>query len=487
MSANVFTRPGATRGQPSRRGASLILFPVSCSVVLFAAVYPWVYRPLLAGIVLLGAYGWITASRSDREPARPLTVSLLALMTIMSMQLIPLPADVLLRISPATDAFLREYDFGYSLALTAGVPLTHPLSIAPDATLRGLGFLASLSVFLVGCTALLPRVRLGSAVRGLIALGFLIAIFGIVQHATFNDRLYWFWAPVNVASNAFGPFVNRNHFAGWMVMAICLTTGYLCAVLAQEGAKGPHSWSRRAEWLSSRHASRVLFVSVALIVMALSVVWTLSRSGIGALAVALGLFAWRAAVRLPQSRRAFAASLAVSVLLGAIAWRGLDTVVDWYGRTGTLEWRMRLWVDTVPIIRSFWWTGTGLNTYGIATLLYPTRDDAWHPAEAHNDYVQLASEGGVLLVIAVAWATFLLITGIRRALKAPQSRERYWVRTGAAIGLLAIAVQELADFSLQIPANAVLFALLAAIGLHRSPDSAGPAQHLGLPGKAVSP
>jgi hypothetical protein len=43
------------------------------------------------------------------------------------------------------------------------------------------------------------------------------------------------------------------------------------------------------------------------------------------------------------------------------------------------------------------------------------------------------------------------------------------VRTGATLGLIGIGVQELSDFSLQMPGNALMFALLAAIAVHRRP------------------
>jgi hypothetical protein len=60
---------------------------------------------------------------------------------------------------------------------------------------------------------------------------------------------------------------------------------------------------------------------------------------------------------------------------------------------------------------------------------------------------------------------------IRAAFAEPQTTSLYWVRPGATLGLVAIAIQELTDFSLQMPGNAVLFALLAAIAMHR------PARH----------
>ena len=72
----------------------------------------------------------------------------------------------------------------------------------------------------------------------------------------------------------------------------------------------------------------------------------------------------------------------------------------------------------------------------------------------------------------------LLISAMRRTLRAARIEARgYWVRAGAAVGLMAIAFQELVEFSLQIPANAFLFCTLAAFALHAgSVDARRPAQ-----------
>ena len=74
----------------------------------------------------------------------------------------------------------------------------------------------------------------------LIALGVLLALVGIVQLALLGQdvytgmRIYGFWRPRNLLTTPFGPFVNKNHFAGWMVMVMPLAAGYM-AGLAERG------------------------------------------------------------------------------------------------------------------------------------------------------------------------------------------------------------------------------------------------------------
>ncbi len=452
-----------------RPPAALVLAPVAWGVLMFGAVYPWAYWPLLVAVAAVGAYGWLTAARDDTAPARGVAAALACVAAVAVVQLVPLPAGLLARISPATDGVLAQYDVAYALARDAGEPAWHSLSIAPSATALGLGFVLALGTYLVGATALVRRLGADLVARQIAVLGLAVAVFGLVQHATFNDRLYWVWTPINVASNAFGPFVNRNHFAGWMIMAASLTAGALLSRLVTSGPRRRNvaGW---AEWLSSAEASRLLLLALALAVMILSLVWTMSRSGIGAFTIAAALWNGHALGHRRRRTTGLAVAIVLVALVAAVLWRGLDEVVAWYGRTDTLAWRIQLWKDTAPIVRDFWWSGTGLNTYGVSTVLYPTTDSAWHANEAHSDYVQVASEGGLLLVLAVLGAIAALAGAVRAACAAPQPVAVYWIRCGAAMGLLAIAIQETTDFSLQMPGNAVLFVTLIAVALHRHRD-----------------
>jgi O-antigen ligase len=91
-----------------------------------------------------------------------------------------------------------------------------------------------------------------------------------------------------------------------------------------------------------------------------------------------------------------------------------------------------------------------------------------HFQEAHNEYLQLLAEGGLLLAIPIVVAMAGLVRGIVRRFRSPGDPEVYWLRVGAVGGLLAIALQSLLEFSLQMPGNAALFVVLLAIALHTS-------------------
>jgi O-antigen ligase len=178
-------------------------------------------------------------------------------------------------------------------------------------------------------------------------------------------------------------------------------------------------------------------------------------------------------------------ALAVVVLAG-VSWRGVDTLLVWFLDERSLLSRLDAWRDGWAVVRDFPLLGTGLNTYSPAMLFYQARNPGFHMAQAHNDYLQLLAEGGVVIGLAVIVVAVLLCRSIWWTLRAARTEARgYWVRAGAAVGLVAIAFQELVEFTLQIPANAFLFCTLAAIALTPVRASAaagvGPRANIHLP------
>jgi O-antigen ligase len=136
------------------------------------------------------------------------------------------------------------------------------------------------------------------------------------------------------------------------------------------------------------------------------------------------------------------------------------------GRSASgLQGRLRIWRDTLPVVRDFWLAGTGGGTYRTAMLYYQRSYREVQFNQAHNHYLQAAAEGGVLLIAPLMCALFALARRIRVKLASDHSGT-YWIRAGAATGLLAVALQSLWETGLVLPANAALAAVLAAIAVH---------------------
>ena len=273
----------------------------------------------------------------------------------------------------------------------------------------------------------------------------------------------------DLGTTPFGPFVNENHFAGWMMMGLPLAVGYFSA-----GASGAMrgvrpDWRSRVLRLSSPEVNKLVLAALAALLMGLALVLTFSRSGVTCFAFALLLSGWficrsRAAGTGRSLRLAYIALVAVV----GIGWAGVDTVAREFGRASwdNLGGRLGAWEDGLHITSDFMLTGTGMNTYETTTLLY-SEGTAGRYVHAHNGYIQLAAEGGLLVGLPILVAAGFFVRDVKRRFQSEDDDETtYWIRVGAVTGLAAIALQEVVDFSLHIPGNAVLFALLCAVAVH---------------------
>jgi O-antigen ligase len=435
----------------------------------FGAVYEWAYWPLAGAAALCGVHALLQRSTVPRLPSGLTTVCLAIVAVATLAQCVPVPITLLTTLSPHTTTVLSDLDVAFAVRAID----RHALSIAPRATMTALLLFAAFVMLMLGVARTTsvdgPR-RLAALIAG---LGVVLALAGIVQRPFYSGRIYGFWTPI-MAGSPFGPFVNKNHFAGWMLMALPLTFGLLCADAARIAPRAATGWRHRVLWWSSAEANRMVLLAAAAAVMALALIMTMSRSGMLALALAILITIWRAARRLPAGAgRWVMAGYFACLVLFAVGWAGVDTIAARFSSAdaATVNERLPIWRDTWHVITDFWLTGSGLNTYGVATLLYQTSVPGFHLREAHNDYLQLAAEGGVLLGVPAVCAGAAFVRDVRSRFR-HSTGSSYWLRLGAVAGLAAIAFQSIVEFSLQMPGNAALCAVLCGIALHRDPRSA---------------
>jgi O-antigen ligase len=353
------------------------------------------------------------------------------------------------------------------------------LSIAPDATRRVVIEVVAFSLLFLGTTRLLRLVSLDWLAGQLMGLAVAVSLIGIVQKVVLDVNeplLYGFWRP-REGGNPFGPFVNRNHFAGWMVMVLPVVAAYAWALVHRADhpeMTGSGPWLR---WTGSVEGNRALLALSAVVILGTALVLTGSRSGMASFAVAVGVLTGFVLRRLHGRRRWVAAGYLTAVFLAAFVWAGVGVAAARFERApAEFAGRLTAWRDTVRIIQDFPVFGTGLGGFGRAMLVYQSADRRATYAQAHNDYLQLAAEGGVVGAGAAAVVTILVGLAIRRRLRAGDAdRVTYWVRRGAVAGLVGIAAQSLVEFSLQMPGNAVLCVVLAALAVHR--PRSGPHAH----------
>ena len=442
--------------------AKLLALIIALGTLAFGAVYPWGFIPLFGAAAAIGVAG---LNRSGLRPElRPAAFALFAVCAAGTLQLVPLPAAVVSYVSPATPQLLRSFDLAF-----ASDGAWAALSIRPQSTAVTVVSLIALSLYLLGLPGLLSPRTLRTLPGALAVIAVPLALYGIYTREHNNGLIYGFWQPQDGGGgNQFGPFINRNHFGGWMLMTLGLLIGSLFGRFEGALRDTGHQPARRLAWLSSSSANALLVTGAVVILGVVAIFWALSRSSIVSLAAAVTLFAWLASRRrrLGATRRSLAVVSLSAALVAGVAWRGPDRVLAWFRDDRNLLGRFDAWRDAWDVIQAFPLFGSGLNTFGDAMLFYQKRNAGFHMAQAHNDYVQLAAEGGLLVVVPAVVAAVLLARAIAANLRAARPESRgFWIRAGAAIGLVAVAIQEVVEFSLQIPVNALLFATLVSVAL----------------------
>jgi O-antigen ligase len=82
--------------------------------------------------------------------------------------------------------------------------------------------------------------------------------------------------------------------------------------------------------------------------------------------------------------------------------------------------------------------------------------------QAHNDYLEILSSGGIIGAVLAAWFIIAVLRNLLPQLRARDSL-RYSTCLGAFAGLFAVSIHSFFDFGLHITVNALVFTCLVVI------------------------
>jgi len=376
-----------------------------------------------------------------------------------------------------------------SLGVLQGMRITDSagkrFSISLDAEATRLAtevLLILLIAFLLSANFLAKEPALTWLRNFLIFFGLALSVFGLIQRFTWNGKYYWMIEPSAQPPAPFGPFVNHNHFAGYVEMIAPIPV----ALILRRAVRG--------EW--------ALLHGFAAAMMGLAVVMSLSRGGMISLVAGLmfvvafgfrgsgkrriedrgsriedrrrSIFDLRSSIPLAASR-----AVAITVMLFTIGagvwWIGADSVIQRVKKSelaprsmdagrgeSFFQSRGWIWRDTAAMIRDRWALGVGIGAYQTAYPIYSSHDGTLVVGQAHNDYLQIMADAGIFGAVIAVWFIFLVA---RDALRASRHRSRVMSGTalGATGGMFALFVHSLFDFNFQIPSNALLFLVLTSV------------------------
>ncbi len=432
--------------------------------MFFSHDYRLTAYPIAAGAVILAC---LSPPNIARRGSRFLDVAILATLAAIAVQLVPLDLSVREAISPAAAAFDRR------MILAADARSAHePISVFPAGTMVALVFGAALAIVFWSMQRGLRRAAAGSGsaqrwfARIVAGTGLLVAPVSVVHHLNVIPILDEVWSAARRDLRPWGPFVNRNDFAGWMLVACGLTLGYVIARLeAHHHEHEPFDPGRAFDATGTRMAA-------ALVVMAGAIMFSLSRSGLLGAVVGALLFFLIGRRRLAPDRRKGLALAVVALIVGSAVFVNvaafsvrLESAMS-EGMTG----RLSIWSQTWPIVRDFWPVGTGVGAYARVMTLYQTSTRLITISHADNEPLQMAAEGGLLVGLPALLVAIAFVGAATRRLREDRSR-MFWIRAGAVSGLAAIAAQNMVEMTLRVPATALLAVAVAAVAVHERPGT----------------
>jgi len=445
-----------------------VLFLFIFTPLAYGTVEPW--AEAIAGLViLLMAVIWLLGMvlrqwevRVELPPGwLPATLFLL----LVVVQAVALP--------DALAGWLAPLSAGLA---SAGVPAQAPgavlPSLDPHTTWReGLKLLALAAFFLVVSNTYRTRAQSRRALWTMIGMGAAIAVFGIVERMTWTGRFYWI-GPEAPHASAFGPFVNRTHFAALIVIVVPMALAMLLAGRRDRERRhhASRSWSDRLRQWNARESGPVRLIPWLILLMGGAALVSGSRGGvvalIGGLLVMVGLGARGPAGRGRAARVALALVLIVLSAIwigGEILYGTLERLAEEVGRPEESV-RVAIWSDAVALWEASPVVGSGYATFNIVFPLVRTLQFPSTFTHAESDWIQFLTDTGTLgLLLVLALAGTLGLALLRRYREAPDR----WARALALDGLVALvgtAVQGIGNYNLPVMSSFIYLAL--ALALH---------------------
>jgi O-antigen ligase len=436
-----------------------LMVVMAVATLAFGAVEPWSLGTLGLSIIALLVL-WGIKSLVDRR-----------LEIITPSTALPLVALILLGVLQG-------------ITITDSAGKRSSISLDAEATRLGTEVLLILLIAFLLSANFLAKVPALTWLRNfLIFFGLVLSVFGLIQRFTWNGKYYWAIEPSTQPSAPFGPFVNHNHFAGYVEMIAPIPV----ALILRRAVRGELAF----------------LYGFAAAMMGLAVIVSLSRGGMISLAagvmfvVAFG-FRRRGESRvegrgsgIDDRRRSYyghrsstplaASRVGVMIVMlftigAGVWWIGADPVIRRIENSGSasrntdadhraetfFQSRGWIWRDTAAMIRDRWALGVGIGAYETAYPIYNSRDGSLIVEQAHNDYLQIMADAGIIGALIALWFIFLVARDILRA-SSHESRVMSGTALGAGGGMFALFIHSLFDFNFQIPSNALLFLVLTAV------------------------
>ena len=410
-----------------------------------------------------------------RNPQSAFVLCFLFLALIL-FQMIPLPAAWVKVISPQTynlrtqllNDLMTNYPITSNSMTNNLLPVPHslfPLSFFPFATkIEFFKWFTLIGLFFF----LLQWKLLANGQRATKHLIIVIMLVGVIEsfYGIFEffsgHRYILYLEGSGWMSSVTGTFINRNYFAGYLLMVIPLSVGFLFSRKANQRIRF-QGWRHRLASLDGK----ALLLGFGVILMILGLLFSASRMGIISLLLSFSLISLLFRSHARGHKFSGTAVLIFGLAMLWAAWIGLDAVISRFFTTSE-DFKMRwlFWVSTSQIIKDFPLFGSGLGTFAQIFPMYRSFPIRGFVTHAENDFLQLVSDTGLIGIgILFALFLFLFIKAISKIYSLSSREPGRYIAIGGLVGILALMFHSMVERNIQVPANAFLFTFLWALVL----------------------
>jgi O-antigen ligase len=163
--------------------------------------------------------------------------------------------------------------------------------------------------------------------------------------------------------------------------------------------------------------------------------------------------------------------IVITAITLSVSWMGAEPVInrvlgqsnnDTPSAEALFYSRGWIWRDAWSMFKAHPVTGVGLGAFGTVYPTFTESDNALSVTEAHNDYLQILSDGGLIGAALLIWFLVAVTQQMSAAMRS-HDQLRAAIALGASAGIVGMLVHSFFDFNLQLPAQTMLFLLLMAI------------------------
>jgi len=464
-----------------------IIFVLIFTQLAFGGVHVWAYSVFEIIVLILfllflinhiiGQYRTSKKSGNNSNIAlqwvvSPLNIFIILIISLIVIQLIPLPSFLIKFISPLTfevKKYAYEIKHASSDYSIAWMNLSHYNFSTYNELFKLLSYFA---LYFIVINSVKDQKKINILIYVFVGMALFQVIYGIVQTYSGSQKIWW-WTNTYGKGWVTGTYINRNHIAGFLEMMIPLCFGFVIANVKKTRSRQRYQedsisrLKRFKNWVfSGEEKPKIVLFFFMGIILGLGLLSAGSRGGIISFGISMFFMIFLFAFKKGYRKYGIVAACLCMLILAYGLHIGIDKTLERFEHLGGIYNRLEIYESVVPMVKSFpvFGTGWGNFMYMYPRYALPEYSDRLILGNAHNDWLEMASESGMVGAIIFFGALFIYLFKSIRLWFRREDSFAIGLGAGVIFAVIAITIHSFFDFNMHIPANPMALSVIMAIG-----------------------